>query len=139
MRTLLRINTVVALVVALLLPALAAAQDVTVPANTPVTLAWDHDGVDTTGYRISNNGQPAGEVPITALANGSASFTFGNGLTAGQHVITVVAFNGTGVSEPGTLVVSAGGAVPTRPGNLRITVSVTVTGANPSTSTTITP
>jgi hypothetical protein len=91
-----------------------------VKANQPFALAWDHDGIDTDSYAVLANTQQVASVPVSALANGTAQYSFTSGLAKGSYTFTVKAMGpgGEGLSSPLSLSVTAGN--PSNPRNPRI-------------------
>jgi hypothetical protein len=78
---------------------LAAAQ--TVPALAPgvaFRVALDHDGANTSGYRLLVDGvQVGGDLPMTALAGGVVTATV-PGQMSGPHAISLVPVNASGAA-----------------------------------------
>ncbi len=79
-----------------------------IPRSQPFTARVQHDGVDTTAYRLYVEGVLAEEKPISAFGNGVVDFFFPTGLpVAKAYQITATAVNQDGESTPvsATLVV----------------------------------
>jgi hypothetical protein len=92
-----------------------------VPSPTASKLSWDHDGVNTDGYKLQIDGGEKLAVTATcAVVNGvrSCELPF-PALTPGNHALVVLAFNiaGEAASDPFAVVVVV---VPGKPVNVRI-------------------
>lgn len=92
----------------------------TIKQGEAFSLAFDHNGVDTTFYEERINTQLTQSLPVAMLSNGSAMFPHPGGLAKGSYTFTVTAVGpgGTGVSAPFGLSVTAGN--PAAPGQIRI-------------------
>ena len=109
----------------LALGALVAAQSVP-PPNAAFVLAFDHNGVDTTGYRLFvDNVKVGADLPVSALQAGSASFNV-PGVGPGPHSIRVTAFGPGGETSSAALTFTVPQLPPTAPTNLRITLAVSI-------------
>lgn len=104
----------------------AAAQTPTpVPSaqQAGLRLAWDHDGIATTGYRLVIDGQAPTEVAATCAVEAATKVRTCAvpfpALTPGEHTIVVVAYNAqaSASSEPFAVVVYVD---PAKPVNIRI-------------------
>lgn len=106
--------------VCLLLSVPALAQTNPVPASQPFTVAFDHDGVNVTGFQCVLDGKPLGAVlPSTGRACAIP------GLAVGPHTIVVESVNAFGKTGSPSLTATAG-VPPNGPTNLRIVVQVAV-------------
>ncbi len=93
----------------------------TLPVPTSTYLAFDHDGMNTDGYRLYVDGGAATALLITAV-NGHWETTF-PALTPGPHTLIVRAFNTAGESpDSNVLAVRVVVTIPTAVSNLRIVV-----------------
>jgi hypothetical protein len=87
------------LLCALLLASPVAAQTVcpnpcTLVAGTPYGVMADHDGVNTTGYRVLVDGAQVGaDLPFSALAGGVVTSATLTVPARGSHTIQLAAFN----------------------------------------------
>jgi hypothetical protein len=102
-------------------PASAQLASNEVYANTTFTLAADHDGLNTTEYRLLRNGVVVATQPRSALVGTTIRFSQ-PGLAVGSYVYRVdaVGDGGTGSSANFTVVVRAVPAAPGPPSGLRI-------------------
>lgn len=92
-----------------------------VPAPTPSTtkLAWNHDGVNVDGFRLTiDGGTPTDLGAVTRQADGHYEIAF-PALTPGLHTLSLVAYNIAGNSASAVLSVRLV-AIPADPTNLRI-------------------
>jgi hypothetical protein len=80
----------------------------------------DHDGIDTTGYRLYVNGAVEQTVPLSALVNGVVTFSVAAGLPVGTHVIYIEAFGEGGAEASTTLTLVVSPGKPKAPVNLRV-------------------
>jgi hypothetical protein len=121
-----RIAVVVIMLVGVLLcwsPA-AFAQPVEVPANTALTVAWDHDGANTDGFKVYIDGAHIATVNAAARTAPLSPLTPGT-----THVIEISAFNTEAEVRSVPLSVYVKRPRPMPPINPRITeVSVGSTG-----------
>ena len=120
----LRLSTVSVLTLFWLLCAVPAYAQVPVPSPTPVTtmLAWDHDGVNVTGFRLRlDGGVPSDLGAVVRQADGHYEIRF-PALTPGLHVVAISAYNIAGESGAATLSVQLV-VIPATPSNLRIVVN----------------
>ena len=104
----------------LVVPSAANAQT-TVPLPTTSKLSWDHDGVNTDGYKLQIDGGEKLAVTATcAITSGvrSCEIPF-PALTPGNHTLIVIAWNiaGEAGSDPFAVTVVV---VPAKPVNIRI-------------------
>lgn len=86
----------------------------------PFTIAADHAGDNTTGYRLWQNGIVIRDVPVSSLVVGVISFAFPVGIdTAGTYTFVITAYNAEGetLSDPLVLTVTTG--KPAKPTNVR--------------------
>ena len=87
----------------------------------------DHDGVNTTGYRLYlDNVKVGADIPMSALVAGTVTISAGVGPARGSHTVQLAAFNADGetrgVAFPFTTKLQA----PTAPTNQRIIIGVTL-------------
>lgn len=108
----------------LLLAQIAGAQT-PVPSPTPsaTRLAWDHDGVNTDGYRLKVDAAAAVDVVATCavVAGVRTCDTPFPALTPGAHTLLVIAWNIAGETASDPFLVNVI-VVPGKAGNLRIIV-----------------
>lgn len=115
-----------------LLPSYAAAQvvNVDVPADKAFTVAWDHDKLNTQGYRLYNNDELEGEVPATLITpTGVAMSVSANVLQVGEvFLLELVAYNQAGESARSgiQLTVVAGDPAPVQPPSAPTNPRVTI-------------
>lgn len=106
-----------------LLPSIASAQLASneVYANTAFQIAANHDGVNTTEYRLTRNGAAVGTQPRSALAGGVIAFNQ-PGLAVGSYtfVVTAVGDGGSTPSDPYVVVVVVVPSAPAKPSQLRV-------------------
>ena len=109
----------------LALCAVPALAQTPVPSPTPPTtkLAFDHDGLNTDGYRLKVDAlAPVAITPTCAVVASvrSCELPF-PALTPGAHTLTIIAWNiaGEAVSAPFPVTVIV---VPTAPANIRIII-----------------
>ena len=114
-----------ACVLTVLALAMPASAQTPVPSPTPPTtlIAFDHDGVNTDGYRIKIDAAAAVAVTPTCAVVGAArtcEFTF-PAMTPGNHTLWIIAWNaaGEGTSVPFAVTVFV---APVAPGNIRIVI-----------------
>ena len=94
-----------------------------VPSPTPATtrIAFDHDGVNTDGYRIKID--TAEQVALVAECAGTGEARTCTApfpaLTPGQHTLYIIAWNVAGEASSDPFMVSVV-VVPVKPGNIRI-------------------
>lgn len=90
--------------------------------RTPFQLLCTHDGVETAGYDLKQNGQVVQSKVPAELVDGTLTFDFPTGLERGTYVFVIEAYNqyGRSPSPTMTLVVTPGNPQP--PTNLRIVV-----------------
>jgi hypothetical protein len=101
----------------------AQAQDTTdtIKQFTKFSVAADHDGANTDGYRLYLNGAVWQVLPVSALVGGTITFSqFGNGIVKGVYVFYVEAYNAEGVAVSYTLTLTVTTGNPTAPGKPRI-------------------
>lgn len=100
--------------------ALAQTVNRIVPHDEPVTIAWDHDGIDMAAYDgrfvVNINGVDVGTIPW--IDQPTFSYTISEGLPRGVHSIIVSACNSVGCASAPTFVVASIGA-PNPPTNVR--------------------
>jgi hypothetical protein len=77
-----------------------------VAANTPVVIAWNHDGVDTSGYRLYVDGVETDLGPLAPGSSGRYEISH-SGFALGEHVVIVAAYNSSGVTMSMQLLVTA--------------------------------
>lgn len=87
---------------------------------TPFTVSADHDGVETTGYRLYVDGSQVQEKPASALSAGVITFADSDGLPKGSYDLEVAAFNEDGETKSLPLTLIVMGKAPTAPINLHI-------------------
>lgn len=106
----------------LLLPAIGWAQT-PVPSPTPPTikLGWDHDGINTDGYKLSIDGTVTVITPTCVAGTPRTCEIPFPALTPGNHTILVIAFNAAGeaASDPFLVTVFV---QPAKATNLRIII-----------------
>ena len=115
----------------LLLPLTASAQvPVDVVAGVVLTGEFDHDGANTTGYRLFvDNNKSGADLPMTARnAAGVVTFTV-PALTRGAHTIALSAFNQDAESARAAVSVQAKLPTPGTPKGLRIVLKVTTSAS----------
>jgi hypothetical protein len=114
-----------AILALLLLPSSASAQLAAneVYVNTPFKIAANHDGVETTEYRLTRGEVLVATLPRTALAGGVIAFDQ-PGLAAGTYTFVVEAKGDGGQtpSAPFVVVVKVVPAAPVAPTGLRLVV-----------------
>lgn len=90
-------------------------------AGQPIKFQADHDGTNTTHYRLYINGAKTAEVPVSQLTNGSIILELPNGLPAGSYRAILSAVN-----------VTPDGTAETKSGALDFTVSPGTGTADPA-------
>src|SRR3990167_2149710 len=105
-----------------------AMQAQTVPnVGQAFTLQFDHDGLNTTFYRLSIDGAVVGGDRLkAAVLTGTVGTIPVAGLTAGTHTLIVSAHNTSASTASAPLGVTPTLPPPTAPSNLRIVIQVTV-------------
>lgn len=99
---------------------------VAVTAGVALKLAFEHDGLNTTGYRYYVDGVKVGaDIPLSALVSGTATFD-APALARGPHVLGVTAFNQDSESAPFALAVIAKLPAPNAPKNLKQVITITI-------------
>lgn len=101
----------------------------TLTAGQSYTLQADHDGSNTSGYRIYLDGVKVGnDVPVSALVLANGAITFVNMIApaAGSHTIQIGAYNTTGESKSTALAFTTVVPPPAPPTNLRIIITATM-------------
>lgn len=121
MRTRIRLGLMV--IAALLVAGVAQAQT-PVPSPTTQKLAFDHDGLNTDGYRLKIDAATATVITPTCAVVSSVrtcELPF-PALTPGPHTLVLVAFNAAGEasSDPFAVLVFV---APVKPANVRIKVA----------------
>jgi hypothetical protein len=97
-----------------------------VPANTPITLEFTHDGLNTTGYRRFVDGLPVGsDLPLSALTAGKVTASI-PGVPRGPHTVQVSAFNLDAEAKSAALPFTAVDPTPATPTNLTIKLVVQI-------------
>jgi hypothetical protein len=96
--------------------------------NRPFTVAADHNGVDTTGYRIylDNSSTPAADIPVSQRVGGVITSPALTVTARGTHTVQVAAYNQDGEARSAALTFVAQGTPPTAPAGLRVQVVATV-------------
>ena len=122
-----KLTTLAIILFAFALPAAAQEPVPEVGAGAAFSIAFEHDAVDTTGYRIKIDDVQVGpNVPLTALQDGTATIEI-PGVAAGTRVLTVEAFGPGGVGSA-SLKFFAKPAAPSAPLNLRIIITADENG-----------
>jgi hypothetical protein len=116
---------VVVMLAGLLLLAPVAGAQTPVPSPTPATImiAFDHDGVNTDGYRIKIDAAPAVAIAPTCavVASVRTCETPFPAMTPGNHSFVLIAWNAAGeASSPPFLVTLF--VAPTAPTTIRIVI-----------------
>lgn len=83
------------------------------PAGKPFTLQVVHDGLNTTSYRLTENGAVVAQVPY---APAGVAFPFASGLPSGSYDFTVTAVGPGGEATSAVLTVQVIVAAPSQPG-----------------------
>ena len=110
-----------------LFPAALAAQNATLTTGQAYTLSADHDGVNTTSYRIYvDDVQVGADLPVASLANGTLTTTALPALTEGTHAIVLAAVGPGGETKSDPLAITVTVPAPSKPTNLRITAVVSI-------------
>ena len=91
-----------------------------VQLNKPFTAMADHDGVDTSIYRLYVNGQKVQEQPVTILANGVITFPPMSLTAKGDFIIYVEAVGDGGATSGSTLTLTVQPGKPKAPVNTRV-------------------
>src|SRR5688500_7822636 len=91
-----------------------------VQMNKPFTAMADHDGVDTTGYRLYVNGQMMQDQPVTILANGVLTFQPVTLTVHGSFTIFVEAYGPGGATSGTALGLLVQPGKPKAPVNTRV-------------------
>lgn len=92
----------------------------TVQRGSLFTIAADHAGDNTVGYRLVQNGVVIRDVPISSLLVGVIGFGFPVGLdTAGTYTFVVAAYNTEGETPSDPLVLTVTAGKPAKPLNPR--------------------
>jgi hypothetical protein len=115
------------LALCLLLVAPILAQNATLTTGQTFTLSADHDGVNTTAYRVYvDDAQVGPDIPVSALANGTVTTSPLPALAEGTHAVRLAAVGpgGETKSDPLSIVVTL--PPPSKPTNLRITAVVSI-------------
>ena len=114
------------LLIVLLFVAAPVAAQTSVPANAVLTLAADHDGANTDGYRVYVDGVKVSDVPKTALVAGVLTATV-PAQKPGPHTVQLAAYNAVAEvkSDPVTFTALQ---TPLKPSNLKLTWTVTISG-----------
>src|SRR4051812_14438146 len=111
------------LVCVLLLARPVAAQTNPVPRGTAFKIAADHDGKDTTGYRLWRDGVIVTNKTVSALVAGVITFDEPTTVPDGAHVYEVSAFGPGGEAKSGVPITFTIVTPPlTAPKNLRFTL-----------------
>lgn len=115
------------LVCVLLLASPVAAQTNSVPRGTAFKIAADHDGKDTTSYRLYRDGVVVTNKSVSALVAGVITFDEPTTVPDGAHVYEVSAMGPGGEAKSGApITVTVVTPPPTAPKNLRFTLAVVV-------------
>ncbi len=112
-----KISFLVLLVSLLASPTLAQTP---VPANSTVTIEWDHDGVSTDGYKLVIDAVATDLGLVTANPSGVYQTNYA-GFAIGNHVVEVVAYSVFGETTSSPLSVVAGIA-PAPPTGVKIAI-----------------
>ena len=94
-----------------------------VPANSAVTIEWDHDGVSTDGYKLVIDAVATDLGSVTANPSGVYQTNYA-GFAIGNHVVEVVAYSVFGETTSSPLSVVAGIA-PAPPTGVRVAIPTT--------------
>jgi hypothetical protein len=97
----------------------------TVPAGKPLAVTFNHDGNNTTEYRVTVDGQIVATAPASVLKNGEASIAI-PAIERGQHTVAVVAANADAFTTSNPLAVTSEFPAPSKP-VIKVVVEVTVT------------
>lgn len=111
-----------ALCLALVLGSVPAVAQTPVPSPTPpaTKLSWDHDGINTDGYRLKIDDVTSVVVATCAVVNAVRTCdTPFPALTPGTHTLWVIAFNAAGEASSDPFLVSVF-VQPTKPTGIRI-------------------
>lgn len=92
----------------------------TVVANTPFQAAADHDGVETTSYRLYVNGAIKVEVPASARVGTIVTFNVAGGLPKGDYVLYAEAVGPGGRTAGNSMNLTVTPGPPAPPTGLRI-------------------
>lgn len=92
----------------------------TVVANTSFQAATDHDGVETTSYRLYVNGAITVEVPASSRVGTTVTFNVAGGLPKGDYVLYAEAVGPGGRTAGSSLNLTVLPGPPAAPTNLRI-------------------
>lgn len=99
-------------------------QTSTVTVGQAFTLAWDHDGQNTAGYRLFLDNVQVAEIPVSALTAGTARATNLTVATRGTHLFEVAAYNADRESTRAGLTVTGVLPTPSTPTNLQIVITM---------------
>lgn len=103
----------------------AGAQGQTVPAGVALRASMNHDGVNTVGYRLYLDGKVLLELPVASLANNTITFNIPP-VARGAHTLAASAYNADHETMSASLPFEARSPAPAPPGNLTLTVVLTV-------------
>lgn len=110
-----------------LFPAALAAQGTTITTDQTYTLSADHDGKNTTAYRVYvDDAQVGADIPVSALAGGTLTTAALPALTEGTHAVRLAAVGPGGETKSDPLPITVTVAAPSKPTNLRITAVVSI-------------
>lgn len=97
-----------------------------IEVGKPATITFNHDGQNTSGYRVFIDSQQVGQdIPISALVTGTVT-TSTVVATRGTHTVGAQAFNPDRASNIVTVPFTAVLPKPTDPVNLKIQIAISV-------------
>lgn len=96
-------------------------------AGQSYTAVYDHDGLNTTGYRFYIDGTKVGtDIPMSALQSGSVTVPALVAPTRGTHTVQMGAFNQDFETKSDPTTFTTVLSAPKKPGNLRLLFTVTL-------------
>jgi hypothetical protein len=104
-------------------------QSVTVVVGQSFSVQANHDGANTTGYRLFIDDALVSELPISSLSNGLITFTGVTVATRGSHSIRIVAFNQDVEASSAPFPFSSTLPSPTAPTLIQIIITVAQDGS----------
>lgn len=108
----------------------ALAQTLTVPADVPLTVAAEHDGEHTQGYRLYVDGLEVTARKREELVDGRIEFSV-PGLPHGAHSLELAAFNVDHETRSAPVAVTAQYEAPNAPHTVTVTITITVNPGQP--------